>query len=125
MEPIEHKHLLREPRSQARNNLILKWLFLGTLLALMYRSVLLATLVSVDYEKQIDTVEDLLVTEKPILMARGSIQLQFNRLTDWQDLSKDLVPMSVLNPRCYKTYFQESVENSVEIQLNRPPGAQS
>ena len=52
MEPIEHRHLLREPKSQTRDNLILKWLFMGTLLALMYRSVLLATLVSVDYEKQ-------------------------------------------------------------------------
>ena len=82
MEPIEHKHLLKEPRSKARDNLILKWLFLGTLLALMYRSVLLATLVSVDYEKQIDTVEDLIVTEKPILTARGSIQLHFSIFFD-------------------------------------------
>ena len=52
MEPIEHRQLLRKPTSNARDSLILKWLFLGTLLALMYRSVLLATLVSVDYEKQ-------------------------------------------------------------------------
>ena len=52
MEPIDNRHLLREPKSQVRDNLILKWLFMGTLLALMYRSVLLATLVSVDYEKQ-------------------------------------------------------------------------
>ena len=52
MEPIEHRQLLRKPTSNVRDSLILKWLFLGTLLALMYRSVLLATLVSVDYEKQ-------------------------------------------------------------------------
>ena len=37
------------------------------------RSVLLATLVSVDYEKQIDTVEDLLETEKPVLTGSNTI----------------------------------------------------
>ena len=34
---------------------------------------MLATLVSVDYEKQIDTVEDLLETEKPVLTGSNTI----------------------------------------------------
>ena len=60
LEPVEQRHLLKKPSSRARHILVLKWIFTGTLLALMYRSVLLATLVSVEYEKQIGILKQLL-----------------------------------------------------------------
>ena len=93
VEPIELKRVLKKPCSRAKDFLIFKWIFVGFLLALMYRSVLststhgsnhhyskncdrsvlLATLVSVEYEKQINTVEDLLETEKPVMTAGKTI----------------------------------------------------
>ena len=52
--------------AKARSALILKWLMVGFLLSSSYKSVLLATLVSPAYEKPIDTVQDLLDTERSI-----------------------------------------------------------
>ena len=52
--------------AKARKFLLLKWLMIGFLLSNGYRSVLLATLVSPTYEKPIDTIQDLLDTERPI-----------------------------------------------------------
>ena len=89
VEPIEHRHLLRKSSSKAKDILLLKWILLGTLLALMYRSVLLATLVSVEYEKQIDTVEDLHDTKRPILMGGNTIMTRLLR-TDPRATVKEL-----------------------------------
>ena len=48
-------------------------MMIGVLLSNGYRSVLLATLVSPTFEKPIDTIQDLLDTERPIYGGRRSL----------------------------------------------------
>ena len=54
--------------SKARMFLVMEWMLLGFLLTLSYKSVLLACLVSVQNEKPIETLGDLLLTDRKILM---------------------------------------------------------
>ena len=63
---VEDSYILTENCAKSRKFLILKWMMIGVLLSYGYRSVLLATLVSPTYEKPIDTIQDLLDTERPI-----------------------------------------------------------
>ena len=56
------------PCSKARSFLVMEWMLLGFLLTLSYKSVLLASLVSVQSEKPIETLEDMLHTDRQILM---------------------------------------------------------
>ena len=58
----------KKPCSKARMFLVMEWMLLGFLLTLFYKSVLLASLVSVQNEKPIDTLEDMLLTDRKILM---------------------------------------------------------
>ena len=67
-EAIEDKHISLKSGYKARNFLILVWLLSGFLITCGYKSVLLSTLVSVEYESPIDTIEDLLNSEKPIFV---------------------------------------------------------
>ena len=65
-EAVEDKYIISAHSSKARNFLIMKWMMLAFLLNASYRSVLLATIVSPLFEKPIDTIEDMINTEKPI-----------------------------------------------------------
>ena len=58
----------KKPSSKARISLVTAWLLLGFLIVMGYKSVLLASLVSVQNEKPIETLEDMLVTDRKILM---------------------------------------------------------
>ena len=58
----------KKPCSKARSLLVTKWMLLGFILNLCYKSVLLSCLVSVRYEKPIETLEDMLRTDRKILM---------------------------------------------------------
>ena len=58
----------KKPYSKARTPLVAAWLLLGYLITMSYKSVLLASLVSIQYEKPIETLEDMLVTDKKILV---------------------------------------------------------
>ena len=66
-EAVSEKYIRKESSSKARLLLIVMWMVAGFLLCASYKSVLLATLVSVEYEKPVDTLDDLLETEKPIV----------------------------------------------------------
>ena len=66
----------KKPCSKARIYLVVEWLLLGYLITMSYKSVLRASLVSIQYEKPIETVEDMLVTDRKILMlANTSLEL--------------------------------------------------
>ena len=66
-EAVSEQYIRKESSSKARLLLIVMWMVAGFLLCASYKSVLLATLVSVEYEKPVDTLDDLLETEKPIV----------------------------------------------------------
>ena len=66
-EAVSEKYIRKESSTKARLLLIVMWMVVGFLLCASYKSVLLATLVSVEYEKPVDTIDDLVETEKPIV----------------------------------------------------------
>ena len=72
---VEDSYILTENCAKSRKFLILKWMMIGVLLSNGYRSVLLATLVSPTFEKPIDTIQDLLDTERPIYAEGAFIKL--------------------------------------------------
>ena len=64
----------------------------GFLITSAYKSVLLSTLVSIEYERPIDTVDDLIETDMPIFMERETVQLfKFNSRNDIQELGKRVI----------------------------------
>ena len=96
----------KKPCSKARIYLVVEWLLLGYLITMSYKSVLRASLVSIQYEKPIETLEDMLVTDRKILgMAdtateimlrsdpRPSMQLLANKIT-WLPLSRKGLAMA-------------------------------
>ena len=46
--------------------LVLKWLLVGCILTMSYKSVLLSNLIHSEYEKPIDSIEDALQSQKQI-----------------------------------------------------------
>ena len=58
----------KRPCAIARDMLILKWAMIGFLLTISYKSVLLSNLVNIKYEKALDTVEDILRSDKPLFI---------------------------------------------------------
>ena len=66
MENIGGSYIYMKNQSRARKLFIIIWMVLAWLLSVSYTSVLLSKLVSLEYEKPIDTVQDLLNSNKPI-----------------------------------------------------------
>ena len=52
--------------SKARLVLVLKWMLVGCLLTMSYKAVLRARLISTQYEKPIDTLDDVLESKMPV-----------------------------------------------------------
>ena len=65
---VDEKTISRKHNLKAENVIILIWMFTGFLITSGYKSVLLSTLVSIEYERPIDTIYDLLQTEMPIFI---------------------------------------------------------
>ena len=63
---VDGAYIHKKNQAQARKLFILIWMFLSFIISVAYTSVLLTTLVSTEYEKPIDTVQDLIRTDKPI-----------------------------------------------------------
>ena len=88
----------KKPCSKARMFLVMEWMLLGFLLTLFYKSVLLASLVSVENEKPIDTLEDMLLTDRKILMQERTsteILLRTDPRPGIQQLAKKITWFSV------------------------------
>ena len=58
----------KQPCAIAREMLILKWAMIGFLLTISYKSVLLSNLINIEYEEALDTVEDVLTSDKPFII---------------------------------------------------------
>ena len=52
----------------------MKWMFIGFFLALSYKSVLRAMMIRIDYEKTIDTIDDMVQSGLPIMIP-GNTQI--------------------------------------------------
>ena len=52
--------------------MILKWIILGTLLSMAYKSTLLSSLIPVRYEATIDTLDDMEQSGRPLLIMRST-----------------------------------------------------
>ena len=66
MENMGDSYIYMKNQPRARKLFIIIWMVLSWILSVSYMSVLLAKLVSLEYEKPIETVQDLLNSNKPI-----------------------------------------------------------
>ena len=68
-------------------------MIVGFLTSSGFKSVLLSTLVSTEYERPIDTVVDLIETDMPIYMEWETMQLfKFNSQNNIQELRRRVTP---------------------------------
>ena len=71
-ESQKHDYFHKQPCAIAREMLILKWAMIGFLFTIGYKSVLLSTMINIEYEKPLDTVEDILRSDKPLFIESTS-----------------------------------------------------
>ena len=68
------KHwMIRHPTSGARNVLIMTSLFLGLWIGTPYKGELLSALVAKDYERPINSIDELIVSQRLLLVADGTV----------------------------------------------------
>ena len=72
---VEDRHISIKSGFRARNLLLSVWLLTGFLITSGYKSVLLSTLISIEYEKPIDSLEDILKTDKAIIVESSTESL--------------------------------------------------
>ena len=60
-------HFQKQQCAKARDLIVLKWAMIGFLLTISYKSVLLSKLIHIDYEKGLDSVDDVLRSNKPVV----------------------------------------------------------
>ena len=65
----------KKPCAKAREMLVLKWAMIGFFFTISYKSVLLSNMINIEYEKPLDTVEDILRSDKPVFIESGMIDL--------------------------------------------------
>ena len=70
-EAILDQYLYKSPSAKARKIIVCLWIFLGFLITTSYKSVLLANMTYRDYEKGIDSIEDMLNSGKPLMVIRS------------------------------------------------------
>ena len=63
--------------SRARLVLVFKWLIVGVFLTMSYKAVFRSMMMKIDYEKTIDTLDDLLQSDMKLLVAGDTILRQF------------------------------------------------
>ena len=104
----EDKYFHKHPCAMARDVLILKWAMTGFLLTISYKSVLLANIINIEYEKGYNTVEDVLGSNKPLWIdgtsgmgnllktdPREKVQKLANKAKSWETEinEKGIVPL--------------------------------
>ena len=85
-----------------RKTLILKWIFLGNVLTMAYKSTLLSTLVTIRYNKPIDTLADLDSSGLPFLLAKGSTNIK------WFENDQRPIMKNIYNTSIVVEYTQET-----------------
>ena len=85
----EYNYVSERKCSMARSFIVLKWTVLGFLLTISYKSVLRAIMMKQEYESPIDTIDDVLQSEKPIMIANGT-SIKYKLETDPKSQIKKL-----------------------------------
>ena len=80
-----------------RKLLILKWIVLGSILSMSYKSTLLSTLVTIRYEKTIETVFDLDTSRLPLLLTEGTTTPKLMEL-DQRAVIKRIYSRRIMHP---------------------------
>ena len=65
-------HWIEREGFKIRKVLILKWLFLGNVITMAYKSNLLSSLVTIRYERTIDSLKDLLDSDMGVLLPNNT-----------------------------------------------------
>ena len=78
-----------------RKILILKWIVLGSVLTWAYKSTLLSTLVTIRYNKPIDTLADLDTSGLPLVIVEGSFYHKVIE-NDQRDIMKRIYNRSIV-----------------------------
>ena len=79
----DHTYAFKQSNSYARSLIVFKWMVVGFLLTTSYKSVLLAMMTNIYYEKTIDTIDDMLSSERKL----------------WQMEDSFVVDLMALDPR--------------------------
>ena len=61
------EYFQKQQCAKARELLVLKWAMIGFLLTTGYKEILLSKLINIEYEKGLDSVEDVLRSEKTVV----------------------------------------------------------
>ena len=59
--------------SYARSLIVLKWMLVGFMLTISYKSVLRAMLMKIYYEKPIDSIDDMLASDRTFMVSKDGI----------------------------------------------------
>ena len=115
-EAIPDHYITKRYCAASRKLLVSLWIIVGFLLTLSYKSVLRANMMSTEYEKGIDSIEDMINSNK-LLMAAPSIKKLFvtDPTADIKELSKHAsyyefnlrIPREILDG--YRIYCKETV----------------
>lgn len=93
-ESQDHNHINNRACAKSRQVLLLTWLVVGFFISMCYKSVLLANMVNNEYEKPIDTIDDILLSGLPYYVAGNTGgPVLFN--TDPRDSVKQLLEKQV------------------------------
>ena len=71
-----HRHnnyAIQRSTSYARSLIVFKWMIVGFILTISYKSVLRAMMMNIYYEKTIDSIEDMLASERTLWAASDTI----------------------------------------------------
>ena len=107
----EDEYFHKQPCAIAREMLILKWAMIGFLFTISYKSVLLSNMINIEYEKALDTVEDVLRSDKP-LFVDGTSGIGMLLKSDLREKMKELAKKA----RYYETEVTEKGNSAVWIQ---------
>ena len=110
-ESQKHDYFHKQPCAIAREMLILKWAMIGFLFTIGYKSVLLSTMINIEYEKPLDTVEDILRSDKPLFIESTSGIVNLLK-SDPREKIKELAKKA----RSYETEVTEKGNGPVWIQ---------
>ena len=91
-ESLPHRWFHRRGFKHSRMFLLFIWLFLGNVLSMAYKSTLLSTLITIRYEKTLDTIEDLDKSGLGLLICEGCV-------LDWLTASDPRPVMKRINTR--------------------------
>ena len=90
---VDDAYIHKTNQAMARKLFLLMWMFLSFIINVAYTSVLLTTLVSTEYEKPIDTVQDLIRTDKPIYTHTvAAVMLNTDPRGSVQKFAKKVIP---------------------------------